>query len=571
MKRTFTLKQRIVLMFLCCMLVMFTGIFVLSNGLVDALLRNKIDAGYQSGVGQLTLMLENVISNLNHVSQQLVAGQVAGDLDEYLKTEEPYQKIAYANQVRETLNLLTFTNPNVGLTIYVDPQQNKPVFSNGSVSRTFDLQSWPVLADTGAIRYLGPGYSVGASSDRLVIAALRSLELSESRTALVYIESSFRTVDDILRTNPGGDQFPLLFLDGHGKVIFSQAPQAFPLGSAYAAQAVQSGYHCYVKTTGPGWSLAMLVPTGLYLQERNRWMEQLFLLCAGIAALCTVMALALWRTIYRPLRNFDRKIGTMLDRKSAPENLMTNIPEYDYLLDRFEQMKVQIQQMIEQIQRQEQRRANLEIEKLRYQINPHFLMNALNSLHWLAVMNNQENIDAMVQGLNRLLLYNLNKENRQATLAQEVQAVREYLLLQQARYDFTFSCEVLPAGEPLEYCCPKFILQPLVENALFHGYRRDMHVGLRIRVAREIVVEVTDDGLGMAEDQRRRVDALFRSGAELSEGMGIGLHYVVQSIRLGYGGRAELTVESRQNKGTVIGLRLPKEMEEDYAERTDRR
>jgi LytS/YehU family sensor histidine kinase len=67
------------------------------------------------------------------------------------------------------------------------------------------------------------------------------------------------------------------------------------------------------------------------------------------------------------------------------------------------------------------------------------------------------------------------------------------------------------------------------------------------------------------------MDALFRSSAEVSEGMGIGLHYVVQSIRMGYGGRAALTVESTQNEGTVLALRLPKEMEEEYAERTDRR
>lgn len=566
-KRTLNLKQRIVAMFVGCMLLIFGGILVLSNYTIESILHNKIETGYQSTVKQIAIMLENTISNINHVSQQLAVGTPIDDLEQYLTATEGYEKIRYSNLVKDHMALLTFTNPNIGLSVYADSVTGEPLFYTGSVSRDFSVGDMPVLMDTGDIRYLGPAKSKGASSDRIIVAATRKIRLTDDREVFLYIESSFRLLEDILDTNQGDRQFPILFLDQNETITYSQAEE-FAVGSSYHGTK-QEDYYPFRETVNQGWSIVSMVPHDVYMAERNQWLGQLTIFCFIIVGFCILIAWMLWRTIYRPLNIFDRRISTVLDDQPVLAEDQTNIAEYDYLLGRFEEMKGQIREMIAQISEEEQRRADLEVEKLRYQINPHFLMNTLNTVHWMALMNNQDEIDHTVQALNRLLLYNLNKENKQATLAQEVTAVREYLTLQQVRYDFSFDSTVLPVGEELEYCCPKFILQPLVENALYHGYRQNMHVSLHIEVGERIMITVADDGIGMPVEALEKMRSL--QSDKPSGGLGIGFNYVIQCIGRDYSGQAEWSVDSEEGKGTTVRLILPKEMKQEHVEGSDRR
>lgn len=553
------LKQRVVLMFGCCVLLIFAGILTISNYTIESILHNKIETGYQNTVKQLCIMMENIISNVSHASQQLAVGTTADDLENYYEAEEGYDKIHYSSIIKEHMAWIIFTNPSIGLTVYADPETEEPIFYTGPIAPGFSISKLPALMESGDIRYLGPAKSRGASSNRTVIAAVRRVRLSDGQEVLLYVESSFRAVEDILDASRGESPFPILFLDPGNTVTYSEAEE-FPVGSAYAG-GDGTGYRPFMETAGQGWSIVSLVPNEIYAQERSEWIRQIEIFCVIIVAFCGLMGWMLWCTIYRPLRTFDRRISTVLEHDTAAGEEKTNIAEYDYLLGRFEEMKAQIEEKIIRISEEEQHRADLEVEKLRYQINPHFLMNTLNTVHWMAVMNNQDEIDRTVQALNRLLLYNLNKENKQATLAQEVTAVREYLTLQQVRYDFTFECEILPEGETLEYLCPKFILQPLVENSLNHGYRQDMTVSLSIEAADRIAITVADDGVGMSAEQLEKMRALQPDIS--AGGLGIGFNYVIQCIRQKYGGRASWTVESEPGKGTVVRLFLPKEMGED--------
>ena len=105
-----------------------------------------------------------------------------------------------------------------------------------------------------------------------------------------------------------------------------------------------------------------------------------------------------------------------------------------------------------------------ELKFLKSQINPHFLMNTLNTIHWMALMNQQTEIDGITQALSHLLIYNLDKDSSNTTLQRELSAVNEYVRLQKVRYQFTYCETILPADSFLGFPCPKFILQPFVEN-----------------------------------------------------------------------------------------------------------
>lgn len=555
-KPSLNLKQRISLVFICCLLLIFGGIMSISNYSIQSILENKIETGYENTANQLCLMMENTISNMNHVSQLLVVGSAAEYLEGYFHAEPGYDKIRYSDSVREQMAVLTFTNPTIGLTAYLSPGEDKPLFTTGTIRDKVDLDQMPLLMESGTIRYYGPMQSLSQATDRTVLAAVRSVQLSDGQELLLYVESAFHVVDDILEANQGQERFPILFLDPQGTITYSES-ESFATGIPFSEEELTGFYPFRVKAN-QGWEVVMLVPEGIYMQERNQWIESLAVFCVVIVIFCAVMVWMLWRMIYRPLGIFERRMSTVLEEAPASGGEKTNIAEYDELLEKFEEMRGEIRRMIQEISVAEQRRADLEVEKLRYQINPHFLMNTLNTVHWMALMNNQDDIDHTVQSLNRLLLYNLNKQNREATLADEVMAIREYLALQQVRYDFSFVCTQEPPDDPLAYACPKFILQPLVENALYHGYSKDMTVSLRIRVTDRIEVTVADNGNGMTPEQLEKMCSLKEDSPE--EGLGIGFSYVIRSIHRRYHGKADWSVESRLGEGTAVHLYLPKEV-----------
>lgn len=555
-----TLKQRIVWMFLCSMAVTFAGIFIISNFAITSIIRNKINAGYQSNTKQIANQFSNTINNICHVSQQLAVGDTVLYLDNLVSDTAPYDVVKSLSQIKANMNLIAFTNPNIGLVMYVDEQEDNVIAASGSLSNTIDINALPVLARVGEIAILGPGDTQSSLKGRLVVAASRKIVLSDDREVTLYIESEFHVVGDILSQNQVNVS-PLLFVSDQNEIVYSQQ-QGYTIGESFAETDLskpQNGHVLFRENTAQGWGIVSLIPTNVYDMERNQWMYQLLILCCIVVAVAVIMALMLWQKIYRPLKNFDREIENVLTLNQETTHHKTGIVEYDHLLEKFDEMRSEVQEMIIRVSTEEKNRANLEIEKLRYQINPHFLMNTLNTVHWMALMNNQSSIDTVVLALNRLLLYNLNKQSEQATIMEELGAITEYLTLQQVRYDFTFEKKILPLDHALNFCCPKFILQPLVENALYHGYRDNMSISINVLVSEErgeVNIDIMDDGIGMTNEKQLELLDNFSNETKIS-GMGIGLNYVKQMLNHYYDGKASILVDSVALKGTTIHLTLP--------------
>lgn len=162
--------------------------------------------------------------------------------------------------------------------------------------------------------------------------------------------------------------------------------------------------------------MVSLIAQSDYNREKNRWMMQMLGLALLFAVVSLTIGWLLWKMVYRPLSRFHKEIKSIAGSNFNAAATQSSIPEFEMLLNQFQHMKVQITQLYSEIKAKEKRRADLEIEKLQYQINPHFLMNTLDTAHWLAVMNGQEEIDRLVTSLNKLLYYNLRKGNSVATI-----------------------------------------------------------------------------------------------------------------------------------------------------------
>ncbi|MET3544352.1 two-component system sensor histidine kinase YesM [Paenibacillus favisporus] len=564
-----TLKRRIMIIFLFSSLIPFVSIVLISYFTIYSILTNKIQNGIQSNLKQVELSLENSINNLNHVSQQFaVGGSVGNKLSEMLSAEEPFERAKTLSDLKEELGLITFTNPSIGLAMYYFMNDRHYELENTGVKDSFAPDKLPLLAQYSQISYYGPHVSNSRFDNQYVLSAMRKVDLPNLDGVYIYMETGFKLTQNILNNDAVGGTASHVFVDNDGRIAYSDAPDSFQVGTKFPhfdqakSSGTEQGYYWFKETSNQGWSIVSLTSKADYNREMNRWFVQIGLFSLLFLGMSLLLGWLLWKMVYRPLRGFHREIEQMADSRIGSPAARTHIPEFDLLVRRFQQMKHQIWELFREVEAKEKRRADLEVEKLLYQINPHFLMNSLDTVRWIAVMNGQEEIDRLVSSLNKLLHYNLGKLGQTSTIQEEIDAVKQYLILQQIRYDFQFDVHIHVDQEVLDVPIPRFILQPLVENALYHGLDDDGYIQVDVRQLDQIEISIRDNGAGIPED---KIEALLSAEVgNRSAGMGIGMSYVNRIIGMHYGGRAKLELSSRLGEGTTIKLSLPNEGGADH-------
>lgn len=560
-----TIKKRIAFIFATSTLVPFLCVALLSYHTMTSILSGNLESSVRNNLKQAELSLERTISNLNHVSQQLAfQGSIGKKVDTLLSSDNPYDRAMLTEEINTELNLISFTNPSIGLVMYYSESEDAYMFNSTSVKDDFEIKGLPLLAQYFRISYFGPHVSNERFNDEYVISALRKMELPGDRDDVyVYVESGFQMTPFVFDNKPSNDS-SYLILDNDKRIAYSDAPADFPMNRYFDDTGgtedfgLQNGYYWFRSTSNQGWSLVSLIPKDEYNHEKNRWVVQMIYLSLLFLAVSLIISWILWKMVYIPLQQFNLQIKSITQRNTPlSEAPRTRIPEFDFLLKQLQNMKDQISNLIEEVELKEKRKADLEVEKLLYQINPHFLMNTLDTVHWLAVMNGQKEIDKVVVSLNKLLYYNLGKRRQVSTIREEIDSIRQYLTLQQVRYDFEFDVRIRVDDDVLDLAIPRFILQPVLENSLYHGLNDDGYI--QVEVVKDngsIVISVHDNGSGISPEEIEKL--LNQKQVEQQRaGMGIGMNYVKRMIENQYGDRASLEIQSELGQGTSVYLKLP--------------
>ncbi|WP_332634211.1 sensor histidine kinase [Halalkalibacter flavus] len=236
---------------------------------------------------------------------------------------------------------------------------------------------------------------------------------------------------------------------------------------------------------------------------------------------------------------------------------VTSTDELGQLSRAFNNMVKKLELLIKNTVVEEKKKMEIEFQLLQSQINPHFLYNTLDSIKWLAVMQNVTNISEMITSLIHLLRYNVSNPKFIVTLEDEIKTVKNYVNIQKYRYGDTFSVSYDISNEAYSCCVLKFLLQPLIENAIYHGMEANEENGeiiIRAKVEEEyLIIEVEDNGPGMEEQVEDRVVSYDKKKMH----SGIGLQNIRERIHLYFGSTYGLVIDSEKGKGTTIILYLP--------------
>lgn len=327
-----------------------------------------------------------------------------------------------------------------------------------------------------------------------------------------------------------------------------------------------------VKTTNRGlWRIVGVSFTDELAAEGRRQIA----VSIFISFICCLLILIAVLLLYSKIVN--KPVKSLIQAMKRFENDADNfsfsggsesVSELQTLSDSFGHMSKRIKNLMEKVRYEENELRKTELKALQAQINPHFLYNTLDSIQWMCERGETENSAKMVGALAKLFRISISRGHELITIKDEINHVRNYLIIQSFRYrsQFTYSFEIDERLE--EYLCNKITLQPLVENAIYHGIDRMVDVGeikITVRTApddqNDIFMTVSDNGIGMTEEQCGKI-----LSKERSDSRGIGVKNVNDRLRIYFGEKYGLTIDSELDVGTEITARIPKITKEDINE-----
>ncbi|MET1014611.1 MAG: histidine kinase [Paenisporosarcina sp.] len=287
----------------------------------------------------------------------------------------------------------------------------------------------------------------------------------------------------------------------------------------------------------------------------------------------SLLLLTYWfsRTITRPIHQLTMAANDLSKgRFDLPIKVDSN-DEISFLAKTFDQMRININNLISEIQQKAQLEHELQQNKLllkesqllglQSQINPHFLFNTLNTLSKKAYLDGAEETSDLLVSVAGLLRYNLKRLDRSVTLFEEVVVLQQYMEIQKARFTdrLKFHMDIDEASLQLEI--PGLTLQPIVENAVIHAIEPEEDGGnIWFRVldgTERVTIEIEDDGMGMSQE---KVQQILEEKLVQNQGhsTGIGFSNVVKRMRLFYGSEDIISIESVEGQGTKVVLKIPK-------------
>ena len=213
--------------------------------------------------------------------------------------------------------------------------------------------------------------------------------------------------------------------------------------------------------------------------------------------------------------------------------------------------------MEQNVEEQRQKRKS-ELRALQAQINPHFLYNTLDSIIWMAEWGKTKEVVLMTSSLAKLLRQSISNQNELVRVEEEVEYTRSYLTIQKMRYKDKLEYDIQVSPEVLGQKIPKLVLQPLVENAIYHGIKYKEGKGI-VQIEgwigqKELILRISDDGIGMTEAQLAKI---FEKRETDIRKNGVGVLNVHERIQLYYGKDYGLRFSSTLGEGTVVEVRIP--------------
>ncbi len=526
-----------------------------------------------------------------------IVGQLGESVDSYLRNAMKVSDSIYYNVIKNTdisnddikkgMNLIYVNNDNMiddialisGKGELIESMPALRLKDNSNVlEKDFFKKS---MAESEYINFSMPHirdlFDRNENSYSWVISLSRAVEVTDegkATQALLLINLNYRYFEEIFSNVNLGNGGYVYLTNDRGDIIWHPKQNEIYSGrfnedNKYAATLKDGitvenlrgkNITLNVRTIGyTGWKLVGVTPSaalgidGIKFRFFVLFVADLFLfLLAMINAFIS-------DKISNPIKSLDGSVREIESGNLDVEIVPSGSYEVEHLGKSIKNMLGRIKVLMSDLVAEHNAKRKSEFDTLQSQINPHFLYNTLDIIVWMIENENSDKAVNIVTALAKFFRISLSKGKNIITVKDEVEHVRNYLMIQNMRFKNRFEYSIDVDEKVLSYSSLKLMLQPLVENAIYHGMEfMDGDGEIDVKVFKEddsLYFTITDNGLGMSEDMVETL--LSKDFVPSKKGSGIGVKNVNERIKLYFGSEYGLKVESEPDEGTKITIHLP--------------
>lgn len=315
-----------------------------------------------------------------------------------------------------------------------------------------------------------------------------------------------------------------------------------------------------VRTVGyTGWKIVSVIPNESFKMALSR--TQIFVLLIIIISICVLIFVnqLVSGKIAKPIKRLEDSVREIENGNLDIEIYEGGSYEIRRLGKTIKSMVIQMQELMDDIVKEQEQKRKMELDALQSQINPHFLYNTLDTIVWMIEAERYEEATTIVTQLASLFRISLSKGHTIISIRNEIEHAKNYMNIQKIRYKNKFVVRYDIEEEVYQYATVKLILQPLLENAIYYGMEfmdGEGVIELKAYVRDKVYMEVIDNGLGMPKESVEQL--LVENNRIRKRGSGVGVINVHQRIQLRFGEEYGLQIESEPDEGTKVRICLPK-------------
>lgn len=421
-------------------------------------------------------------------------------------------------------------------------------------------------------------FDINENQYRWVISLSRAVELTEGTSTtqgVLLVDLGYSGLEHLFDGVTTGKDGYVYLISSDGEILYHPKMQLIDSGrlkeSNLAAATYKDGNHreefegeqriITVKSIGyTGWKVVGVTPKNVVSLNSIKTRLFIVFLITLILSILAVINSYISSRITNPIKELEKSVGMLEEGNLDTPVLIGGSYEIQHLGNSIKNMAKQIRVLMDDIVSEHEAKRKQEFDALQSQINPHFLYNTLDIIVWMIENEQKNEAVKAVTALARFFRISLSKGKSIILVQDELEHVRNYLMIQHMRFKNKFSYEIHVEEKCMELTSLKLILQPLVENAIYHGMEfMDGEGEIIINVYRledDLYFTVSDNGLGMTKEQ---VESLFtgQAGSTSKKGSGIGVKNVNERIKLYFGEAYGLTISSEPDEGTTITIHLP--------------
>lgn len=575
------LKKKMVFVYMVCTVlpVLLIGFFVLY--IFSKSLEEKIVYSAERGFSQTYDFLQYKFNKVSGVLEQYVNSNMIReilmkDLDQYDIVEQVSDMI----DIRQSFQSAQNSEDVYRIRLYV---RDRCIYAADEINMigmsTAADEKWYRLLQEGNVGLLGcPASYIQSGSreeEKLLAFAMAVKNPNQYMENIGYLRVDMRQslIENILKNADTEEDAVTYLVNGKGEIVASSSQGDFPMvelekpsfeagtGNRFKEGRAGAERIMYRQQSffSPDWTMVTVIPYSSFMKEvhslRNRFLSLSLLFTALVCTVIYFFGKSITDRI-EYLAGHMKKVraGSMeiLGREGGEDEIGVLYDNFDYMIEET------VILMEEKYRLGKDVRA-AELKALQSQINPHFLYNTLDMIKWLSYKDKKEEIDQAVTSLAKFYKMTLNRGRNMVTVREELEHIREYMKLQNMRYDNGLALDIRMEEALYEVSVPKITLQPLVENAILHGILEKDEGRGTIWIRGEIqgekaVIQVKDDGVGMKEQELSR---LLEAGTGKKKGSGYGVQNIHQRICLLYGAEYGLAFHSAPGQGTEVKVLLP--------------